>query len=252
MGKFAVIMPAAGQSRRFRDAHYKKPFVPLGGDRAVWLHSADRFLNRNDVCQVVLVISPDDRDMFTTKFGANIAILGVDVVDGGASRYDSVRNALDIVKDEAEFVAVHDAVRPCVTDTQVDAVFRAAEKSGAAILANRVTATLKRGSAGHEIVETVDRSHLWEAQTPQVFRRQTLVDSYSKLVDNTLTGEAATDDAQIVELSGFPVTLVDGSSTNIKITTRDDLRLANSILKSAPKPKLGRLGNPFGDGDMWR
>ena len=76
MAKFAVILPAAGKSSRFHDKHYKKPFVPLGGDRAVWLHTADRFLNRNDVVQVLLVISPEDREDFQTKFGANIAIPG--------------------------------------------------------------------------------------------------------------------------------------------------------------------------------
>ena len=158
MAKFAVIMPAAGKSSRFHDKHYKKPFIPLGGDRAVWLHTADRFLNRKDVCQVILVISPEDRESFTMKFGANIAIMGVEVVDGGAERSDSVMNALEKVKDEAELVAIHDAVRPCVTDKQIDLVFEAAEKSGAAILANPVTATLKRGSSSKTIEETVSLS----------------------------------------------------------------------------------------------
>lgn len=108
MARFAVILPAAGRSRRFKDKHYKKPFVPLA-NRAVWLHSADRFLNRDDVIQTILVISPEDRDEFNFKFASNVAILGIEVVEGGAERADSVEAALKRVKPEADFICVHDA-----------------------------------------------------------------------------------------------------------------------------------------------
>lgn len=247
MAKFAVILPAAGKSSRFHDKHYKKPFVPLGGDRAVWLHTADRFLNRNDVVQVLLVISPADREGFQSKFGANIAILGVDVIDGGGQRSESVAKALEKVKPAAEYVAIHDAVRPCLVDAWIDKVFAAAQKSGAAILATPVTSTLKRSGDGKTIQETVDRTALWEAQTPQVFRRQLLIDAYANRGDTSFT-----DDAQLVEKLGHPVTLVPGSPLNIKITTRDDLKLAAAALKALPKPKLGSAANPFADDDMWR
>ena len=247
MAKFAVILPAAGKSSRFHDKHYKKPFVPLGGDRAVWLHTADRFLNRNDVVQVLLVISPEDREGFKAKFGANIAIMGVDLIDGGDERSDSVAKALEKVKPEAEYVAIHDAVRPCLVDAWNDKVFDAAKKSGAAILATPVTSTLKRSSDGKTIQETVDRKALWEAQTPQVFRRQLLIDAYAKR-----GGVSFTDDAQLIERLGHQVTLVPGSPLNIKITTRDDLKLAAAALKVLPRPKLGNGANPFANDDMWR
>ena len=247
MAKFAVILPAAGKSSRFHDKHYKKPFVPLGGDRAVWLHTADRFLNRDDVVQVLLVISPEDREGFHSKFGANIAILGVDVIDGGSERSESVANALEKVKPVAEYVAIHDAVRPCLVDAWIDKVFDAAKKSGAAILATPVTSTLKRSGDGKKIEETIDRTALWEAQTPQVFRRELLIDAYAKRGD-----ASSTDDAQLVEKSGHQVTLVPGSPLNIKITTRDDLKLAAAVLKVLPKPNLGSGVNPFANDDMWR
>ncbi len=247
MAKFAVILPAAGKSSRFHDKHYKKPFVPLGGDRAVWLHTADRFLNRNDVVQVLLVISPEDREDFQTKFGANIAILGVDLIDGGAKRSESVAKALEKVKPAAEYVAIHDAVRPCLVDAWIDKVFDAAKKSGAAILATPITSTLKRSSDGKTIQDTVDRTALWEAQTPQVFSRQLLIDAYAKRGDASFT-----DDAQLIEKLGHQVTLVPGSPLNIKITTRDDLKLAAATLKVLPKPKLGSGANPFANDDMWR
>src|SRR4029078_6292747 len=115
MSTFAVILPAAGQSRRFHDKAYKKPFVPLGG-RAVWLHSAEGVMNRADVKQVIVAISPEDRELFDLKFGANIAILGVQVIEGGEHRTDSVQRALEKVKGEIDYVAVHDAARPSLAN----------------------------------------------------------------------------------------------------------------------------------------
>src|SRR6185503_19343870 len=159
MPNFAVILPAAGQSRRFHDKACKKPFAPLGG-RAVWLHAAERFLNRNDVKQTILVIAAEDRESFFDKFGANVAILGIDVVDGGAERSESVANSLARVKTSIEYVAIHDAARPCLANEWIDAVFSAAEKTGAAILATPVVSTLKRVGSDRTIQETVERQNL--------------------------------------------------------------------------------------------
>jgi 2-C-methyl-D-erythritol 4-phosphate cytidylyltransferase len=245
VSKFAVILAAAGKSSRFADKNYKKPFAPLAG-RPVWLHSAERFLARQDVAQLVLIISRDDREFFMTKFGANVAILGLDVVDGGAERADSIQKALERVKPEIDFVAVHDAARPCIVDEWIGEVFSAAEKSGAAILAVPVGGTLKRVSGG-VISETVSRDGLWEAQTPQVFRREILLKAYAQR-----GGFNATDDAQLVERLGQKVSIVPGSPINLKITTREDLRLAEQAIKALPKPKFAGPAHPFADDDMWR
>jgi 2-C-methyl-D-erythritol 4-phosphate cytidylyltransferase len=126
---FAVILPAAGKSSRFRDPHYKKPFVPLD-NRPVWLHAAEKFTNRSDVQQTLLVISPEDREAFQSKIGANAALLGIEIVDGGAERTDSVANALARVRADIDFVAIHDAARPCIAEEWIDSVFAAAVKSG--------------------------------------------------------------------------------------------------------------------------
>jgi 2-C-methyl-D-erythritol 4-phosphate cytidylyltransferase len=254
MSAFAVILPAAGRSTRFRDQHYKKPFAILGG-RAVWLHSAERFLNRPDVKQVIVVIAAEDREEFGRKFGANLAIMGVEVCIGGAERADSIQNALAKVRDDVDFVAVHDAARPCVAEKWIDQTFAAAERTGAAVLAVPISATLKRAHAKGDpaaggaatIAETVDRSRLWEAQTPQVFRRELLARAYA-----ARAGASTTDDAQLVERLGAPIALVEGSPMNLKITTKDDLRLAEQVLKVLPKPKLEGGRNPFADDDMWR
>jgi 2-C-methyl-D-erythritol 4-phosphate cytidylyltransferase len=244
--RFAVILPAAGKSSRFRDQHYKKPFALLEG-RAVWMHAADRFANRKDVVQTLIVIAPEDREHFAEKFGGNAAILGIEVVEGGAERYDSVAKALERVKPEAEFIAVHDAARPCIVDEWIDAVFAAAVKTGAAVLAVPVNGTLKRAAGDQTVAETVARENLWEAQTPQVFRRQLLTDAYARR-----GSERATDDAQLVERLGQKVTLVAGSPMNIKITTKEDLRIAAALLKVLPKPKLNSPAHPFADDELWR
>lgn len=246
MSTFAVILPAAGQSSRFRDPFHKKPFALLD-NKAVWLYAAEKFSARNDVKQMILVVSPEDREAFQEKFGGNVMMLGIEVVSGGASRAESVANALARVKPNIDFVAVHDAARPCIVAAWIDAVFAAAQKSGAAIPAVPVAGTLKRVGGDQRIVETVSRESLWEAQTPQVFRRQLLLDAYARAA-----GEPATDEAQLVERLGHPVTVVPGWPMNLKITTQDDLRLATQILKALPRPKLNTPAHPFADDDHWR
>jgi len=248
MATFAVILPAAGKSSRFRDQHYKKPFAPLA-DRPVWLHAAERFLHRDDVKQLLIVISPEDREEFQMKFGANVAILGIQVVEGGAERSDSVRNALTHVRNDVDCVAVHDAARPCIANEWIDEVFQAAASTGAAILAIPVAGTLKRATTGNTptIEATVSRERLWEAQTPQVFRRDLLVQAYAKA-----GRQPATDDAELVERLGHAVRIVPGSPINLKITTKEDLRLATQALKALPKPKILGPAHPFADDDLWR
>lgn len=244
MPTYAVILAAAGQSSRFRDKHYKKPFAILD-NRAVWLHSAERFLNRDDVKQLVLVIAAEDREDFNLKFAANVTILGIQVVEGGPQRADSVANGLARVKPDIDFVCIHDAARPCIAAEWIASVFEVAARCGAATLGIPVSSTLKR-VANDRIVETVPRQGLWEAQTPQVFRRELLLEAYAKR-----DGFDATDDAQLVERIGHEVVVVRGSPINLKITTQEDLRLAAQALKAMPKPKLNRL-HPFADEDMWR
>ena len=170
MSKFAVILPAAGKSTRFSQQK-KKVFVELRG-RPVWVRTVEQFVHRPDVVQTILVVSPDDQDWFKEKFRANLAFMDIEIVTGGAERVDSVMNGLARVRSDVDFVAVHDAARPLIVKEWIDNVFRAAQQTDAAILATPVTSTLKRASSDQSIDETVSRTNLWAAQTPQVFRRQ--------------------------------------------------------------------------------
>jgi 2-C-methyl-D-erythritol 4-phosphate cytidylyltransferase len=240
----AVILPAAGKSSRF-GGREKKPFTSLDG-RAVWIRTAELFVNRADVKQIILVISPDDREMVKSRFGANLMFMEIKLVDGGAERFESVANALKVLKDEIDFVAVHDAVRPCVSHAVIDAVFNAAQKEGAALPGIPVADTLKRVDNGMRITETVSRFALWQAQTPQTFRRDWLQEAYDKRAS---FGKEITDDAQLVEALGKPVRIVPGSGMNIKITAHEDMKLASAFCKireaesaAAVKPR-----GPFDD-----
>jgi 2-C-methyl-D-erythritol 4-phosphate cytidylyltransferase len=247
MANFAVILPAAGRSSRFRDRE-KKPFTNLDG-RAVWLRCAELFVTRNDVLQCMIVLAVDDQEAFRRRYAANMAFMNIQIVDGGPERADSIANALECLQPEVEFVAIHDAVRPCVTSALIDAVFAEAVRSGAALLAVPVADTLKQADDNKRVTATVPRKGLWQAQTPQAFRRDWLVEAYAQ---RSKLSKEITDDAQLVEAAGHPVAIVEGSSTNVKITTKDDLLLAEAVLKSRPQPKGKGPIHPFADEEtMW-
>lgn len=219
----------------------KKVFVELKG-RPVWVRTAELFAGRDDVVQTLLVVAPDDMEWFKEKFRPNLAFMDIEVVAGGKERADSVMNALSRVRADVDFVAVHDAARPLIVKEWVTRVFRAAEEYDAALLATPVTSTLKKVDSANKIEETVPRQNLWAAQTPQVFRRQLLLDAYARRGNLQ-----PTDEAQLVEQTGHPVHVVEGSPLNIKITTQDDFRMAESLLDALPKEKLPGLLHPFAD-----
>lgn len=237
MAKIAVIVPAAGQSSRFGDKP-KKPFATLDG-RPVVIRTLELFINRPDVVQTILAAAPEDMEEVKRKFGANLSFMGVNLVEGGKDRSETIAKALARVKEEADLVAVHDAVRPCVTEEMIDAVFAQAAKSGAALLAAPIRGTLKRVGTANLVENTVSREGLWEAQTPQVFRKDWLADAYAK---RDQAPDPVTDDAQLVELLGHKVTVVEADWSNLKITSPTDLRLAEVILKSRPRLKAKGLG----------
>lgn len=230
MSQVAVIIPAAGRSTRFGGPE-KKPFLELAG-RPVWQRTAELFWTRPDVSKVYLVIAPDDRERFVSRYGPLLMFVNAELVNGGSERFESVANALAKVPADVPLVAVHDAVRPLVSAPLIDAVFAKAAETGAAMLGVPVADTLKKVDADSRVTETVPRAGLWQAQTPQVFRCDWLTAAYA----NRAAVPSVTDDAQLVEAIGHRVTMVCGSPTNLKITTAADLALAEAILRPAPPP----------------
>ncbi len=243
MSQFAVILPAAGKSSRFSKNKRKKPFLELDG-RAIWVRASEHFVNREDVSQTLVVVSPEDMEWFKEKFRPNLAFMDIEVVEGGAERSDSVQNALARVKSDVDYVAIHDAARPLIVSDWVTEIFEAVEKYDAVIPAVPVASTLKKVAGDQTISETISREAIYEAQTPQVFKREILLDAYAKRGDFQ-----PTDEAQLVERIGFPVKIINGSPINIKITREADFHMAKALLKALPKPKLDKLLHPFADED---
>ncbi|MBN1765059.1 MAG: 2-C-methyl-D-erythritol 4-phosphate cytidylyltransferase [Sedimentisphaerales bacterium] len=236
----SVLIPAAGSSSRYKGKK-KKQFTDLDG-RAVFLRSIEIFADRDDVKEVIIAIPQEDEELFQVKWQANLGFFGVKHIIGGVQRHDTVNKLLAEVNDEdTDLIALHDAVRPCVSSEQIDAVFKAAAETGAAILARPLVGTLKQAGSDKLITKTVDRTQFWEAQTPQVFKPEIIRKAYQQREN---VNENITDDAQLVEALGIPVKIVESDSGNIKITTGIDLAIASAILKSRAKAaqKKGPVG----------
>ena len=227
----AAIICAAGASSRFGGKR-KKAFVDVAG-RAVFLRSVELFAGRNDVKQILLGIAADDEELVNVKWGPNLAFFNVKIFTGGVERFDTVRKGLELVQAGIDLVDVHDACRCCVTEAINEATIAAAAKHGAAIPACPVTATIKDVRAG-TITKTIDRTGLYEAQTPQVFATALLAKAYKNL-DN-LDKSKISDDSQLLEALGHKVAVVESDSSNIKVTGKNDIAIAEAILKSRPKP----------------
>ncbi len=222
MPTFSLILPAAGRSTRFGAAGQKKIFAPLA-EKTVWEHALIPFLDHPAIRQAIIAVDPEDRP----HFDASPLAAGLDFADGGAERSDSIRNALAVIRPDCDFIAIHDAARPCVSRALINAVFEAAIRFGAAIPGVPVADTLKAADENGVIVRTIPRAGLWAVQTPQVFRRDWLERAFAHPSDHP-----STDDAQLLEALSLPCQIVPGSPLNIKITHSEDLALAQAILAS--------------------
>lgn len=228
----SAVLLAAGQSTRM-GAGPRKPFLPLGGDTILaW---ALKSLAQVPCVQEVVVVAPPDQ-VHEARAEALRAAAGAErpeswvsaVVAGGAERTDSVHAGVQAVADAAQVILVHDAARPFVRPARIEQVARCAAERGAALLAVRVSDTIKTSQDGVQVSGTLDRSELWVAQTPQAFDAQ----RFRKVLEQARLGDvAATDDAALFERYEGPVTLVEGDRDNIKITTTEDLVHAAAIVR---------------------
>ena len=238
--RFAVIILTAGKSsrcdaekasgRRLVGIEKKKPFYPLLG-RGVWLYSLAVFARRSDVVQIILVVASSDRAEVEARYAREIASANVVVVEGGAERFLSVENALKRVDADVDYVAIHDGARPCLTDDAVDRAFQSAREYDSAVLAVPIVGSIKRGELtenGAVVTESVPRDGLWEAQTPQVFKRELIFKAYRDRSPDF----SPTDDCGLVEALGVRPRLVLGDRFNLKITSETDFAFAENVLKS--------------------
>ena len=222
--KTIAIVLAAGRGTRAGGTQPKQWRRLLGKPLLAW--SIDAFVSHADIDAVVLVHHPEDQELLAQLPAA------VRLVPGGANRDDSVRCALEALKDQApDYVLIHDAARPCLTQSLISRCLEAMRAQGAAAPAVSVQDTLWRGGATVET--TVDRSALWRAQTPQCF-------SYPMICKAHATAtQMATDDVQVVRAAGHPVAIVPGDADNLKVTVPGDFARAERILRGRMKLRLG-------------
>jgi 2-C-methyl-D-erythritol 4-phosphate cytidylyltransferase len=216
----AAVVPAGGGGQRM-GGDVRKQYLELAGEPIV-MRSLRLFLDHPAFHWVIVALPAEDMaapPLFLPE--------GVIVVAGGETRGESVRFGLDAVPQAAEVVLIHDAARPLVTRHLVDRVLDAAARGVGVVPAVPVADTIKRVDGDGGVLETVDRSSLWAAQTPQGFPRRMIVDAYHHAAER---GLVATDDAAVVESVGGRVVIVEGDPQNLKITTPPDLVLAETIL----------------------
>lgn len=234
MSRTAAIFLAAGSGSRMNGTVSDKVLAPLSG-RPVFAYSASAFM-QSAVADLYVIVYRDQRQMMDLSAYAPTPSL---LVPGGAERQDSVMHALAALPADIAHVFIHDCARPLIRPEQLVALHKIVRREHAVVLAHRVVDTIKEHSvrtsrSGEEMVRlrTLDRSHLWAMETPQVFDRELITRAYSKVQARK---RHVTDDAQAVELLGHPVALLENPHPNPKLTTPADYSYLEFLLQGAPE-----------------
>lgn len=222
-----AIIVSAGKGQRFM-AGRKKQFFSLGG-RPLLAYTLAPFEASPLVRSILLVVGKEDMDYCRREIIEAFQYRKItQIVPGGQERQDSVRNGLEALPPDSALVVIHDGVRPFVTQEMIEESIRSAIRFGAAIVAIPVKDTIKMAHPEGTVKKTLEREFLYQAQTPQAFRTDLIKEAYQKAKEE---GYFGTDDATLVERLGRKVHLLPGLSTNIKITTLEDLLLAELLLQ---------------------
>ncbi len=236
MGTTCAIVVAGGAGLRM-GASLPKQFLPLGG-RPILDRTLAALAVSPCIDSIIVALPANVPEPWRDAIGQYPKVIMT--VDGGVERQDSVRNALLAVPPDADLILVHDGVRPFVSPDLVQRVHGTARDHGAAVPVVSVSETVKVWNAGGTSLSTVDRKTFMRAQTPQGFRAAILREAYGKAADSGLVG---TDDASLVEAAGYPVLAVPGDDRNIKITTPDELGMAEGLLREVPDLRIGLGGD---------
>ncbi len=218
--KFAVVVTAGGSSARYG----KNKLLEKINDKEVILHSIDAFLPFNP-SEIVVSVSKDFEPGLKLLLKEN-NLSAVKVVLGGSTRQASVFNALKAC-DSPDVVAIHDAARPLIKKEDIEKCLNKAKETGAAIVGVRAVDTIKKADENNKITETPDRKNLWYVQTPQIFDYKLVMCAHRQF-----EGQGFSDDAGLVEAMGRDVYISEGSYSNIKITTKKDIYLAQRLYEA--------------------
>ncbi|MGD2007777.1 MAG: 2-C-methyl-D-erythritol 4-phosphate cytidylyltransferase [Cellvibrionales bacterium] len=234
MSSIWAVVPAAGSGRRMA-AEAPKQYLRIAGI-SLLEHTLRGLLACPAIRGVVVALDPGDRRADTV---ASLSDPRVTRSSGGAERADSVLAGLEALVDvagEQDWVLVHDAARPCLPLRNLQQLIDTVTETGmGTVLAQPVNDTVKRVDSEGVIEKTLDRSTLWRAQTPQMFRLQELRDALRRALEQ---GAAVTDEASAMEFAGYPVRVLEGPSCNLKVTVPEDLQLAEHYLKAAAAKRL--------------
>jgi len=223
VAEYSVVIPAAGSGTRMR-VEGNKLFLQLEGKPLI-AHTLRLFQEDSWCSSVVLVAKPNEFEQFRTIIEEEKLDKVQTLVSGGADRQTSVHNGLKAIKNE-RVVLIHDGARPLVTEELIHQVVEGAEQSGAALLAVPLKDTIKK-AYNNKVVKTVNREQLWAAQTPQGFKLSLIREAYDEA---ERLNYKATDDASLVEWRGQTVSIVRGHYRNMKITTSEDLIIAEHFM----------------------
>ena len=222
--KIGIIIPAAGSGSRM-NKKINKIFIKLD-DIPIIIRTIKAFSFLFDKAEIVIAAKKNEISEIEHLIKDSSLDADISVIEGGTERYDSVMKALEIVSKSCTYVMIHDAVRPFVKKEDIEKTMDAAMKYGCSILAVKSKDTIKMESDGF-IGKTLDRNVLWNIQTPQIFKKEIIIKAYENIDKN----QKITDDSLLVENIGYKVKLVHGSYDNIKITTEEDIKIGESILK---------------------
>ncbi len=223
-----AVIPAAGLGIRM-GGNTPKQYLSLGG-MPLLVYSLKIFQDLDGIREIILSVPASDLEYCWREIVKPFGLEKVtQVVAGGLRRQDSVRNGLEAISDQPDGVLVHDGVRPFIDQRIVRNVIDCAGQTGAAVVAMPIHDTVKRVNHSGIIQETLKREELWQIQTPQVFRYDWLVEAHQQA---ELHQWDVTDDAALIERMGYPVSVVEGSCFNIKVTQPDDLVFGEAILKT--------------------
>jgi 2-C-methyl-D-erythritol 4-phosphate cytidylyltransferase len=225
--KITALIPSAGNGLRM-GGDTRKQYIHIH-EKPITAHTLLKFQALSEIHQIILIVPKEDIPFCEKEIVSryNLDKVGK-IIAGGKERQDSVYNGIKALDGDEDIVIVHDGVRPFATEAMILESIKTASESGAAIVAIPAKDTIKSVSEGGVVERTVDRSRLWQVQTPQTFRRELLTEAYKKAISEKFYG---TDDSSLVERMGAKVMVVPGSEFNIKITTPRDLILAEGIIR---------------------
>jgi 2-C-methyl-D-erythritol 4-phosphate cytidylyltransferase len=221
--KADAVIVSAGKGHRFMEGR-KKQFHFLAG-KPILAHTLDKFETCPLIRSILLVVGQEDMDFCMKEVIEKYQFKKISqIVPGGKRRQESVKNGIDALPKDTEIVTIHDGVRPFVTKAMIEDSIHSALRYGAVVFAMPVKDTIKMSNPDGTVLKTLDRESLWQVQTPQTFQVNIIKEAYYRAKEDGVIG---TDDASLVERTGVKVHILPGSYTNIKITTPEDLLLAN-------------------------